>query len=740
MNYIRLSKNLPVLSVIFFTFLFSLSVRGFAAVSLNYLPDKANVKNIVLENDVVRYTILFDKGVELTSVVEKTTGTDFLAGNPPLMFCTIGRMGSYLYSVEENKTGEKVSLSVTQHPRYGANTLVVTQTFSLGAGPELDWKIEALNTSPPVEKEPLYPLKWTSIGKTVTSWITFPLMQKMVLGSESETHCLFPGQGSYFYYFCIDSPETSFMYWTDKDDPRMPIDIFSSRLERGIYFQINKSKLDFSFSDKNDFRTKAFSITQKPGEQTEILDCRIVPHQGDWHAAFAAFKKHVRSGFDFTYYQRPIQQDYRRRPVGHFTFLYDLEIYDPETNRFRIDEFLDEGELNFGGYDFLLLWHNYPRLGIDQRDQFDVLESLPGGLEGLRKLVDRAHARGVKVFFSYNPWDIMRGRRDHARQCARALKAIGGDGLYLDTMKETDITFREALDAVNPDIIYMTENRPNLQTAAMITGSWQERAPTSNKMPTVDLLRFVIPEHIVYNTLRAIRNREDLIYNALFNGNGIFIWEDNFGDIALVPPHERVLIHRYNRIIRENRDAFLTDNPIPLVADFRDDLYVNAFPTTGKCVYPAYQDDREKAPWESKRLIGPFMEVEHPDNWHYVDVWNHRAIPLKKENGKTQLLFPEEPTGPLSCIVGMPENLKVEQEGEALRITVIKPVENASIQLNTVNNLTWMEEEVLKLEGTSGIVQIARLNLDSPYLVLVKLMQGDVLRDEVVLDLGWKKL
>ena len=163
-------------------------------------------------------------------------------------------------------------------------------------------------------------------------------MQKMVLGSESETHCLFPGQGSYFYYFCIDSPETSFMYWTDKDDPKLPIDIFSSRLERGIYFQINKSKLDFSFSDKNDFRTKAFSITQKPGEQIEVIDCRIVPHQGDWHAAYDAFREHVRSGFDFTYYRRPIQQDYRQRPVGHFTFLYDLDIYDPETNRFRIDE------------------------------------------------------------------------------------------------------------------------------------------------------------------------------------------------------------------------------------------------------------------------------------------------------------------------------------------------------------------------------------------------------------------
>jgi len=138
-------------------------------------------------------------------------------------------------------------------------------------------------------------------------------------------------------------------------------------------------------------------------------------------------------------------------------------------------------------------------------------------------------------------------------------------------------------------------------------------------------------------------------------------------------------------------------------------------------------------------LIGPFMVVKHPDNWHYVDVWNHQPILTEKKNGKTWLIFPEEPNDVISCIVGMPENLKVEKDGEMLRIDARRPLDNASIHINTVNNLTMMEEEVLKLAGNKAVVEVSRLKLDFPYIVLVKLMQGDILKDEVVLNLGWKK-
>jgi hypothetical protein len=139
------------------------------------------------------------------------------------------------------------------------------------------------------------------------------------------------------------------------------------------------------------------------------------------------------------------------------------------------------------------------------------------------------------------------------------------------------------------------------------------------------------------------------------------------------------------------------------------------------------------------QMKGPYIEVDHPDNWHYVDVWSHRKIPAEKVNGKTRLSYPIQPAEPIFCIVALPENLRVIRDEKTLRVETRFPLENASIQINTVDNLTMIEEEMLKLPGNGGILDIPRLNLDYPYKVLIKLMQGDVLKDEVVLDLGWKK-
>ena len=727
-----------------------------AEVGLRFIPNKEQVRDIVLENDHVKYTITINKTVMLSQALLKASGADLMAGNPPLTFSAvrirqwgggIDDVGFQLFTIDESLTKDRVSVSIRQQSSYVENSAIVSQTFTLGDSPELSWKSTVLNsaTGGRSYREP----------RNRSSRVTFPLMQKLKLGSDIDTHYLIPVQvpqsklhlyGQQGNFFCIDSPDDMVFYFTQPHDPKMPIDIYNNQNNKGIYFHVLETKFNWIFTDREDFISRAFQLRQGPGEESVIMDCRIAPHQGDWHAAFNAFKKYIRSNFDFTYYKRPVQEKYRQRMVSHFTFLYGNDIYDPQTNEFRIDRFLDEGEQNFGGYDYMLLWHDYPRMGMDDRDQFAMYEDLPGGLQGLKEMVNKAHARDVQVFLPYKPWDTMRKGQKHFKQEARISEAIGADGIFLDTMDKSDLAFREALDEVNPDNVFVSEGRPDLAAAQLVTGSWDKstrymRYPFSHIFPQVDLFRFIIPEHNVMHSDRANRDRKNLIYVSLFNGSGIIIWEDVFGEMNLYSAQEKTFIHRYNRIIHENSDAYLTDNPLPLVADLREDLFVNAFPIENKCVYPAYQIERENVDRRiDNRLIGPFMPVEHPQDWHFVDVWNHQEIPTDKKNDKTRLIFPEEPTGPMSCIVGMPKNLKVTMEGNNIKITPNNTYDDAIIQINTVNNLTLMEEEVLKIPGDGGDIDVKKLDLKFPYKVLIKLMQGDILKDEVILNLGWKKI
>ncbi|NJO84097.1 MAG: WHG domain-containing protein [Blastochloris sp.] len=70
----------------------------------------------------------------------------------------------------------------------------------------------------------------------------------------------------------------------------------------------------------------------------------------------------------------------------------DLTFY---QDGYQLDTFLDEAERDFGGFDALILWHAYPRIGFDDRNQFDFYRDMPGGLAGLRALSEAIRASAV---------------------------------------------------------------------------------------------------------------------------------------------------------------------------------------------------------------------------------------------------------------------------------------------------------------------------------------------------------
>ena len=103
-------------------------------------------------------------------------------------------------------------------------------------------------------------------------------------------------------------------------------------------------------------------------------------------------------------YRRPEARWLRQAFSIFLVNLWDRELQ-PEAGRLNPEELLARLDRDYGGTDILMLWNGYPRIGLDDRNQFDLWRDLPGGLVGVRDLISRIQERGLKVAIPYLPWD-----------------------------------------------------------------------------------------------------------------------------------------------------------------------------------------------------------------------------------------------------------------------------------------------------------------------------------------------
>jgi hypothetical protein len=64
--------------------------------------------------------------------------------------------------------------------------------------------------------------------------------------------------------------------------------------------------------------------------------------------------------------------------------MHDRYFYDVASGEYTVDKFVDDLEARYGGVDAILVWQGYPNMGIDQRNQWDFMRSMPGGLARLK--------------------------------------------------------------------------------------------------------------------------------------------------------------------------------------------------------------------------------------------------------------------------------------------------------------------------------------------------------------------
>lgn len=205
-------------------------------------------------------------------------------------------------------------------------------------------------------------------------------------------------------------------------------------------------------------------------------------------------------------------------------WLWDELFFDFEAQRFTPERFLADARERFGGLDGVVLWHAYPVIGIDDRNQWDFYR-----VRGLEEAAAVLHAEGVAVFVDYNPWDTgTRRAGDDAEELAATVRRLGADGVFLDTLRKADPDLVAALDAARPGIGLEGESKLATERIADHTLSWAQWFADS-ETPGVLRARWFERRHMQHHIRRWHRDHAEELRSAWLNGVGVMVWEVVFG-------------------------------------------------------------------------------------------------------------------------------------------------------------------------------------------------------------------
>lgn len=329
-----------------------------------------------------------------------------------------------------------------------------------------------------------------------------------------------------------------------------------------------------------------------------VADLRLWPLTRGWQECFTRFRGEARRDVDFSQYRRQDLAWIRDCALVHFTYAFGNEFMDASSGRPDLQRLLEQGA-EFGGYDALILWHEYPRLGVDGRTQWDLFEDYPGGLPYLRELIAQAHAKGVRVVIPFKPWDRSPEENDRqtTHRIADLMRQLDADGIFFDTMNTVPAPFRRAIDERRPGVVFMVESEPCEQRAIeSITCSWNQYH-TEPSMPEANLLRFLFPEQTRFGIARwhTGKLKDMAIERAVFNGEGIVIWQDVFGCWMPYSESQRRKILQWKKLLGEYRAVLQTPDAIPLIRTEQEYLYANLFRQGDRAIVTLYNDAQTPA-------------------------------------------------------------------------------------------------------------------------------------------------
>ena len=301
--------------------------------------------------------------------------------------------------------------------------------------------------------------------------------------------------------------------------------------------------------------------------------------------------------------------------------VWDRSLYDPGRREYTVNRFLSETERRIGPIDAVLLWHVYPNLGLDERNQFDLLRDLPGGLPALKNVVDDFHHHNVKVFFPILVWDT--GTREPtlplASELAGILKEIGADGINFDTLESPPPAFRVAAIEGGHPLALEPQFEIRDESLSWSTLGWNDWVTWEDApypfTPMVSQSRWIEPRHMVNVTDRFTRDKTNSLQHAFFNGEGYAILENLWGFWYQMTPHDAEAVLRFTRIERAFPDNFISRDWQPHTPTVQYGVFASKFPTASRTLLSVVNRNEYD-------IDGEQLRVPYRRGLHYFDLWH----------------------------------------------------------------------------------------------------------------------
>lgn len=460
----------------------------------------------------------------------------------------------------------------------------------------------------------------------------------------------------------------------------------------------------------------------------------LTPYSGEWQDALRIiFQDHylfdLSRPFNDSLYQRKDLQWIKKSYAMHLMMAWDHQFYDYQHRGYQLSSFLEKGKRSYGGDDVIGIWPNWPTLGLDQRNQWDLYRDLPGGLLALKEVGRSARAQGTRFFISYNPWDESTRKENHHTGMSSLIGAVEADGVVLDTEGSSKRAYQEAADKVKMGVIMYSEGMAVPRDMEGIISGRVHNA--LYYPPLLNLNKFIRPDFAIFRVAEQYKEpirREFSL--SLFNGYGT--------ELNIFRPGQPDWIQddykfwgRTLRILRENTSVFTSFKYTPLFTSLKDGIYINHWQKSDKNVFTIFS----LIPEGFKDVL---FEFNTPAGFHWVDLWRHEPVQPLIEMGKSKIPVHIESfqladlgtnnEGAVSALALLPEIIKTKKWRDKIEISAFKGDE-----LRVWKGEPSYDKEPVVLPIGHNILSIHKEFGRYKGKIVIQLFENKELLDEVIL-------